>query len=874
MTFTRCKEEVQPENIVHENNPNISLPKTTFNSFEIVPIEINEFEDDEVKLTLGTEEIVAIRNEGNIFLFIPTIPGEMELSIPSLNYRMQVTVNSTSLGGKTASEIFSELETQTALDSSFFNLPFSEEQNFILAQRSEVIDMFTNASAEQKARVANFIVANRNLINEWLEETETSSERRITTQYCQDKQRLNKLICLTGFFAKKLYIMGSGSFLAIALAPSGPGGILIGGIVGAFVIYPAFIAAKEIGYEMATTTGIILGKAGDEILDNGRSGDTTSIDIKNNKVLLDFEYSARRIEYKDSLGSDAVIASAVTSIIEFGNLWDKYIGNKLSNRPSLADPYSELVSIDGTMSFTTQLLNQTDYLSIKTVQVIDGQVEVEFNLLQEPGSDLEVSMHLSNEEIKREFLLNYEALPPPTIEIQSGNNQIGKQGEELVEPLKVLVTDDSENPISDVQVYFTVTSGAGTVSRESVVTDADGLVQVGWTLGNETNAQTVEAAIKDPKGGIIESVVFTATLSTPETIEIFEGNNQTGAPGEQLAVPLKVLVKDYLGDSFGNTPVYFTVSSGDGTVSDESVITTSDGYAQVNWTLGNNTDAQIVELSIKDREGNITAAVNFTATLFSCNDSEVDFEVLIDTYGTATINVLDNASIFEYSLSLLGEPYDWQNENVFYNISKDIYTVSIKDDDECIKSNTFELDPWLGYQLGYYNYTCSVEPYYIAEAYEDLDVYAGFRGTYDIEVLYNGNIVSIDNKDDFPIRSFRYDSLLIEMVESTTFNYTHRNDQETCEIPYTATITVDLENMRSLWQFSDGSNGSYPIILWYYDNWRTYRNCEGEIVTCRQLIGQLQLINNMPHIYFSPDGPFYPESWPCSDTCLRHEFSW
>ncbi len=102
------------------------------------------------------------------------------------------------------------------------------------------------------------------------------------------------------------------------------------------------------------------------------------------------------------------------------------------------------------------------------------------------------------------------------IEIISGNNQAGEEGQELLEPLVTIVKDNQGNPVSGQQVYFEVVSGGGSVNQLNVTSNGDGLAQTTWTLGNNNDAQSVEASILDDTNNTIDFVTFTATVENAE----------------------------------------------------------------------------------------------------------------------------------------------------------------------------------------------------------------------------------------------------------------------------------------------------------------------------------------------------------------------
>ena len=82
-----------------------------------------------------------------------------------------------------------------------------------------------------------------------------------------------------------------------------------------------------------------------------------------------------------------------------------------------------------------------------------------------------------------------------TLEIVSGNNQMGVVGTTLPNPLVVIAKDQNGNPVSGVEVIFSVIQGGGYVSPPQATTDASGKAQTSLTLGptpgeNQVKAQT------------------------------------------------------------------------------------------------------------------------------------------------------------------------------------------------------------------------------------------------------------------------------------------------------------------------------------------------------------------------------------------------
>ena len=97
----------------------------------------------------------------------------------------------------------------------------------------------------------------------------------------------------------------------------------------------------------------------------------------------------------------------------------------------------------------------------------------------------------------------------------SGDNQQGTPGMELTNPFVVEVRDQHDNPLSDVQITFTVIKGDGKLRErftvENTMTDANGRAQSMITLGPNSGTNTVEVTILG-----FEPVTFNAVgVGTP-----------------------------------------------------------------------------------------------------------------------------------------------------------------------------------------------------------------------------------------------------------------------------------------------------------------------------------------------------------------------
>ena len=97
----------------------------------------------------------------------------------------------------------------------------------------------------------------------------------------------------------------------------------------------------------------------------------------------------------------------------------------------------------------------------------------------------------------------------------------------------------------------------------------------------------------------------------PDTLEIVSGNNQPGTPGQPLPYPLKVVVKDNLGNPLAAVPVHFQVTGGGGSINPESIATGTEGMAETIWTPGFDPGDQIVKATIRNANGETIADTIF-----------------------------------------------------------------------------------------------------------------------------------------------------------------------------------------------------------------------------------------------------------------------
>lgn len=86
-------------------------------------------------------------------------------------------------------------------------------------------------------------------------------------------------------------------------------------------------------------------------------------------------------------------------------------------------------------------------------------------------------------------LVQATGILPSDLIIVQGNNQTAKASSALPVQIVVRVTGGTNIPIPGITVAFAITGGTGSISPQSIVTNALGEATVRWTLGNTVGAQ-------------------------------------------------------------------------------------------------------------------------------------------------------------------------------------------------------------------------------------------------------------------------------------------------------------------------------------------------------------------------------------------------
>lgn len=232
--------------------------------------------------------------------------------------------------------------------------------------------------------------------------------------------------------------------------------------------------------------------------------------------------------------------------------------------------------------------------------------------------------------------------PPAQIQAVSGDAQSATVGDDLSQALTVKVVDDEGRGVPGVAVDFRVVSGGGSISSAAATnssvsarvtgalaatgtallpdtTDETGLASANWTLGTQAGEQTARASVAS-----LTSVDFTATATAgpPASVVLTSGVLQVAQFGAALPQPITIRAADQFGNVAPGAAVSWNLDEGEGSFSDASAATGSDGTASVRLTLGTTSVFNSVSATV----GGVTSDSAFGIAMSTIhNDPAGDF---------------------------------------------------------------------------------------------------------------------------------------------------------------------------------------------------------------------------------------------------------
>ena len=173
------------------------------------------------------------------------------------------------------------------------------------------------------------------------------------------------------------------------------------------------------------------------------------------------------------------------------------------------------------LDFTVQVVDQNDdgvsgeIVTFRTTEGVgrfspsvrartnaDGYARVSFT----PRSSGRIEVEATSGDLSPVTFTITTGEPPAALVYVSGNNQSGKPGARLANPLVVEVIDENGDPVYGTTVSFRVTAGGGRLSVPAPTTNTSGRAQTVLTLGDALGDNTVVASV----AGLSDRVTFTA----------------------------------------------------------------------------------------------------------------------------------------------------------------------------------------------------------------------------------------------------------------------------------------------------------------------------------------------------------------------------
>ncbi|MCD6207424.1 MAG: Ig-like domain-containing protein, partial [Methanosarcinales archaeon] len=199
----------------------------------------------------------------------------------------------------------------------------------------------------------------------------------------------------------------------------------------------------------------------------------------------------------------------------------------------------------------------------------------------------------------------------------SGWGQNGTVGTELLQPFVFQVKDVWGNPVPDVVVNFTNTSGSSINRGNGTTTNSSGQVNVTLTLGTDAAITYSVTCIVANNQSINATISAEANANVSANMSIDDGNDQIGSKGTNLTYPCVFKVVDEYGNPVSGEGVTFVANS---TASCYPTSGTTDSSGLVNTTmkLGSTAGAYSVTCNVTNNPS-INATINATAVNLTIN---------------------------------------------------------------------------------------------------------------------------------------------------------------------------------------------------------------------------------------------------------------
>jgi uncharacterized protein (TIGR03437 family) len=207
------------------------------------------------------------------------------------------------------------------------------------------------------------------------------------------------------------------------------------------------------------------------------------------------------------------------------------------------------------------------------------------------------------------YPLTVTTATPGKVNVYSGGGQTGDPGAKLTLPLVAQVLDSDGDTMAGQAVTWSVSpSSAATLSNSTTTTDENGKVSTNVTFASAAVGVVQITATLASKTSLAATFSETVTAQI-SSLSVFSGSGKSAIVGRKFTDPLVVRLLSTTGAGVQGYTVQFTTSgSGSVSLSSSSVVTDSNGKAEVTATAGTTAGAVTVTATV----GTATAAFNLT----------------------------------------------------------------------------------------------------------------------------------------------------------------------------------------------------------------------------------------------------------------------
>ncbi len=194
--------------------------------------------------------------------------------------------------------------------------------------------------------------------------------------------------------------------------------------------------------------------------------------------------------------------------------------------------------------------------------------------------------------------LPVEVVPfPGSITVLGGDGQHGAAGQPLPKPVTAQIVSRGGRPMAGAVATFS-SMAPGALAQPAVDTsDARGMVQTTWRLGDTPGRQQLSIAV-DGVGGAPSLGAEADPVPANTRVEVVTGE-AAGEAGDTLPEPITLRVTDSLGRALADLPLRWTALDG-GALAGQGARTDSLGEARALWMLGPKAGRQRVRVQVGD----------------------------------------------------------------------------------------------------------------------------------------------------------------------------------------------------------------------------------------------------------------------------------